>query len=262
MNSRRKFLQGTATTGIAAATLAAFPPSIRRALAIPAHHETGTIKDVKHVVILMQENRSFDHYFGTLHGRARLRRPLHHPAAQGRNVWQQNERRRPAGAALPPRRAPRATRSASSGTPHSWTDGSAPGTTAAWTSGRATRTPPSMGYYKEAECRSSSRWPMPSRCATRYHCSMHTGTNSNRMFIGPAPTARPARGRGRRRTTSGTRSTRVRAYGYDLDDLPRAAAGSQGELEGLPEHARQLRRQPAGRLQAVPRAPTRPRASR
>ena len=29
---------------------------------------SGTIADVKHVVILMQENRSFDHYFGTLRG--------------------------------------------------------------------------------------------------------------------------------------------------------------------------------------------------
>jgi phospholipase C len=29
---------------------------------------TGTIQDVKHVVILMQENRSFDHYFGALKG--------------------------------------------------------------------------------------------------------------------------------------------------------------------------------------------------
>ncbi len=29
---------------------------------------TGTIKDVKHVVVLMQENRSFDHYFGALKG--------------------------------------------------------------------------------------------------------------------------------------------------------------------------------------------------
>src|ERR1700761_6090094 len=28
----------------------------------------GTIADLKHVVILMQENRSFDHYFGTLRG--------------------------------------------------------------------------------------------------------------------------------------------------------------------------------------------------
>jgi phospholipase C len=29
---------------------------------------TGTIADVRHVVILMDENRSFDHYFGTFHG--------------------------------------------------------------------------------------------------------------------------------------------------------------------------------------------------
>ena len=29
---------------------------------------TGTIRDLKHVVILVQENRSFDHYFGSLQG--------------------------------------------------------------------------------------------------------------------------------------------------------------------------------------------------
>ena len=29
---------------------------------------TGTIADVKHVVVLMQENRSFDHYFRSLQG--------------------------------------------------------------------------------------------------------------------------------------------------------------------------------------------------
>jgi len=29
---------------------------------------TGTIADAKHIVVLMQENRSFDHYFGTLKG--------------------------------------------------------------------------------------------------------------------------------------------------------------------------------------------------
>ncbi|MFJ4438162.1 phosphocholine-specific phospholipase C [Streptomyces sp. NPDC088923] len=29
---------------------------------------TGTLKDAKHIVILMQENRSFDHYFGMLKG--------------------------------------------------------------------------------------------------------------------------------------------------------------------------------------------------
>jgi len=60
MTSRRRFLQASAAAGFSAAALAAFPPSIRRALAIPAHNATGTIMDVQHVVILMKENRSFD----------------------------------------------------------------------------------------------------------------------------------------------------------------------------------------------------------
>src|SRR5580700_3984993 len=61
---RRTFLQ-LLTTG---ALSAAFPPSIARALSIPAHCRTGTIDDVEHIVIMMQENRSFDHYYGTLRG--------------------------------------------------------------------------------------------------------------------------------------------------------------------------------------------------
>ena len=36
--------------------------------AAAAASRTGTIADLKHVVILMQENRSFDHYYGTLRG--------------------------------------------------------------------------------------------------------------------------------------------------------------------------------------------------
>jgi len=62
--SRRKFL-GMASAG-AASTL--FPDLIRQALAVPAYSATGTLADVQHVVIFMQENRSFDHYFGTLAG--------------------------------------------------------------------------------------------------------------------------------------------------------------------------------------------------
>jgi len=63
-SDRRRFLQLLAA-GAAAGTL---PASISRALAIPAHNATGTIADVEHVVILMQENRAFDHYLGTLNG--------------------------------------------------------------------------------------------------------------------------------------------------------------------------------------------------
>ena len=61
---RRRFLQLLAA-GTAGAALTS---SISRALAIPANNATGTINDVEHIVILMQENRSFDHYFGTLQG--------------------------------------------------------------------------------------------------------------------------------------------------------------------------------------------------
>ncbi len=59
--SRRKFFRASAQTAGALSAMAMLPASIRRALAIPATVDTGTIKDVKHVVILMQENRSFDH---------------------------------------------------------------------------------------------------------------------------------------------------------------------------------------------------------
>jgi len=62
--NRRSFLRflGSAALGTA------LPGSIKRALAVPARRRTGTIEDVEHVVFLMQENRAFDHYFGTLRG--------------------------------------------------------------------------------------------------------------------------------------------------------------------------------------------------
>src|SRR5262245_49766007 len=62
---RRKFLQ---LTGGAFASLATLKTDIAKALAIPANNRTGTIKDVEHIVILTQENRPFDHHFGTLQG--------------------------------------------------------------------------------------------------------------------------------------------------------------------------------------------------
>ncbi|WP_118181063.1 phosphocholine-specific phospholipase C [Paraburkholderia phosphatilytica] len=66
--NRRDFLRLAVNTVGAAATMGALPQSIRNALAIPAYNATGTIEDIQHIVILMQENRAFDHYFGTLRG--------------------------------------------------------------------------------------------------------------------------------------------------------------------------------------------------
>jgi phospholipase C len=67
-SSRRDFLRAAAQAAGAAAAMGVVPAGIRNALAIPAHDATRSIEDIEHIVILMQENRSFDHYFGTLRG--------------------------------------------------------------------------------------------------------------------------------------------------------------------------------------------------
>src|SRR5205807_9079195 len=65
--TRREVLQagvGAGATFGAAALLS--DPLLRRALADPPR--CGSLRDIEHVVILIQENRSFDHYFGTYRG--------------------------------------------------------------------------------------------------------------------------------------------------------------------------------------------------
>ncbi|MFZ3493901.1 phosphocholine-specific phospholipase C [Streptomyces sp. 5.8] len=62
--NRRRFLQ--IAGGAAAMTM--LNDSIARAAAISAEGSTGTIQDIEHIVVLMQENRSFDHYFGAMKG--------------------------------------------------------------------------------------------------------------------------------------------------------------------------------------------------
>jgi len=83
--TRRSFIQMLG----ASATAGALPPSIARALEIPANRRTGTIADVEHVVILMQENRSFDHYFGTLRGVRGFNDPRAVKLPSGKPVWNQ-----------------------------------------------------------------------------------------------------------------------------------------------------------------------------
>jgi phospholipase C len=81
---RRKFVQLMSGSALAASV-----SSIQRALAIPAHNRTGTIEDVEHIVILMQENRSFDHYFGTLGGVRGFDDPRAVKLPSGAPVWHQ-----------------------------------------------------------------------------------------------------------------------------------------------------------------------------
>src|ERR1700759_314948 len=63
--SRRRFFGLSAAT-VGAASVPNLPFPLRSALAAtPARKSPAA---VRHVVVLMQENRSFDHYFGTLRG--------------------------------------------------------------------------------------------------------------------------------------------------------------------------------------------------
>ena len=82
---RRAFLKLMGSGAFAAA----MQQSIGRALAIPADNRTGTIDDVAHIVVLMQENRSFDHYFGTLQGVRGFADPRAVTLPSGRSVWYQ-----------------------------------------------------------------------------------------------------------------------------------------------------------------------------
>ncbi len=82
---RRTFLQLLTTSALSAA----FPSSIARALEIPANNRTGSLADVEHIVILMQENRAFDHYFGTLRGVRGYGDPRAVKLPNGDPVWKQ-----------------------------------------------------------------------------------------------------------------------------------------------------------------------------
>ena len=67
--TRRRLLIDTAKAIAAAAAL--MPPNVRKALA-QEPSQRGSFRDIKHVVMLMQENRSFDHYLRNPRWRARI----------------------------------------------------------------------------------------------------------------------------------------------------------------------------------------------
>ena len=174
---RRTFL---ALLGVPAVA-AALPQNLDKALAIPAHRRSGTIDDVEHIVFLMQENRSFDHYFGTLRGVRGFADP--HPVTlpSGRSVWHQ-----PNGSAdlLPYRPMVRDLgRSFLPDPPHGWTD-----THAAWNAGWHDQWVPSKGVTTMTH---HTRKDLPYQFALadaftvcdNYHCSLLGPTDPNRYHL-------------------------------------------------------------------------------
>jgi phospholipase C len=177
---RRRFLQ-LLSTGAASA---AFPASIARALAIPANHRTGTIDDVEHVVFMMQENRSFDHYFGTLRGVRGFGDPRAVNLPSGKSVFHQPDPNNPDGFVLPFR--PDASNLGLKfleDTPHDWT-----GTHAAWNGGKydqwvSHKGTTTMAYLTRNDIPYHYALADAFTVCDAYHCSLLGPTDPNRYHM-------------------------------------------------------------------------------
>jgi phospholipase C len=90
MDSRREFLRKAALLAAGGSVAGALAASIQRAFAIDPAPGT-TFLDAEHVVILMQENRSFDHVYGTLQGVRGFNDPRAVSLPNGNPVWYQTD---------------------------------------------------------------------------------------------------------------------------------------------------------------------------
>ncbi len=176
--NRREFLSLTTKASIATAV---WGPLLMRASSAAAYNVTRSIQDVKHIVILMQENRSFDHYFGTMRGVRGFGDRFPIPLKSGLRAFHQSDGNR----VIPPYRADgkRTNAALVQGTPHGFTD-----TQAAWNQGKygfwpLYKTPYSMAYYTREEVPFQYAMAELFTICDAYHCSIATGTDPNRIMF-------------------------------------------------------------------------------
>jgi phospholipase C len=178
--TRRGLFKGAMT----AAAFAALPASIQKAFATRAAVSTGTIKDVKHIVVLMQENRSFEMYYGTMRGVRGFGDPFPHPTVSGQPAWYQKS-------------GP--TDDATTTLPFpilqtdNWSfppdlDHSFGGQQGAWGQGQASYWPQyksasTMGHYTRAELPFQFALAEAFTIGDDYHCALLSCTDPNRVSL-------------------------------------------------------------------------------
>jgi phospholipase C len=179
--NRRDFIRSGAAA-LSASALSVLPLSIRKALAIPANNITGSIRDVEHVVILMKENRSFDHYFGTLGGVRGFNDKATLPNEGEASIFQQSTGN---GGYIEPFRADSDTTNALNmgGLPHGWPDGHA-----MWNNGRWDRWVPAKGantmaYFTREDIPFHYALADSFTVCDQYFCSVMGPTNPNRVHL-------------------------------------------------------------------------------
>ena len=187
--TRRRLLGSAARLAAAAAAAAVLPPNVRRALAQEPPRR-GSLRDVKHVVLLMQENRSFDHYFGTLAGVRGFDDANAMPLSTGKSVFHQPDAENPSGHLLPFHLDTRTTSAQRiPSTNHNWSVQHD-----AWNGGKMDNWLPAhrkvdglnapyvMGYHTRADIPFQFALAEAFTVCDAYHCSVMGPTWPNRMY--------------------------------------------------------------------------------
>jgi phospholipase C len=189
--TRRRLLKGAMQAGVAAAAGGLMPPNLRRVLAQAAQKSPhGSLRDIRHVVILMQENRSFDHYFGTLAGVRGFDDPKALTLSTDRSVFYQPDAVNALGYLLPFHLDTRTTSAQKiPSTSHAWAVQHE-----AWNGGRMDRWLPAhrkadgangaycMGYYTRKDIPFHFALAETFTLCDSYHCSVMGPTHPNRMM--------------------------------------------------------------------------------
>ena len=188
---RRQFLRSGAQATGAAAALSLFPPAIRQALAVEPYRATGTIQDVAHIVVLTQENRSFDHLFGASRGvrgfSDRFAIPLEGgDGSQRRTVLQQPRVSSQGSEPVQPFHLDTQQNFGlmrTEGTAHTWPDAQqawGQGKLSQWTQAKGEH---SLGYFARADIAFHYALADAFTLCDAYHCSFQGGTTPNRLFL-------------------------------------------------------------------------------
>ena len=190
MESRREFLQKAAFLAGTAGLANILPMSIQKALAI--NPEVGsTYLDAEHIVILMQENRSFDHTYGTLQGVRGFNDPRAITLPNKNKVWLQSNK---AGETFAPFRLNIKDTKATwmNSLPHAWknqVDAFNKGKHDQWLQEKQPwqeeyqHIPMTLGYYTREDIPFYYALADAFTVCDQNFCSSLTGTTPNRLFL-------------------------------------------------------------------------------
>lgn len=190
MDSRREFLKKVALLYGSASMSSVLPPAIAKAFAIDPALGT-TWKDAEHVVILMQENRSFDHCYGSLQGVRGFNDPRAMTLPNKNAVWlQQNAKGE---TFVPFRLNIKDTNATWMGSlPHGWTDQTDArngGAYDQWLEAKQSGhrdykdMPLTMGYYNREDLPFYYALADAFTVCDQNFCSSLTGTTPNRLYL-------------------------------------------------------------------------------